>query len=154
MSGKMTDVVYHFWNGPRWNKEEQDQDTKNKEERAKNRPRKPKGYKPSDLPIEQPAKSFPFRVRWVGCNILDLTLQEMSVALEDQDIQMKSLKRLRKLIGWKLNLWELQDDSILNGWKIFTQALSAEQGPLAGKVSVKDEPPCTYQIHISRWHWP
>lgn len=80
----MSYVVNYYWDGPKYSLAEQEAETAQKAERAKEKPRRPKGYKPDDLPIDE--KQFPYRLRWVGCNVLDLPLQEMSVALEDHNI--------------------------------------------------------------------
>ena len=115
-----------------------------KEERAKNRPRRTKDYKADDLPYT--GKDFPYRLRWIGCNVIDLPMQSISVTLEDLGIQTRKLKQLRNFIRLKLNTFTLQDDTIVEAFKVFMWALNSE---CKDAITVKDEPPCNSIFDIS-----
>ena len=70
----------------------------------------------------------------------------MSVALEDQNVQKNSLKRLRKLISFKLELWVLQNENMVEALKIFFAALSNDHGKIQEKLKIENKAPCKYLI--------
>lgn len=65
MKTKMSNVVYYYYGGSRRTAEEEKEDGEVKADRAKNRPKKNKDYKPDD--IGNGDKDFPYRMRWCGC---------------------------------------------------------------------------------------
>lgn len=57
---------------------------------------------------------------------------------------MDRLKRNRKIISLKLGLWQLQNENMSEGLKVFLWALSADKGPLKQKLKAEDVAPfCT-----------
>ena len=62
----------------------------------------------------------------------------MSVALEDHQIQKTQLQLFKRLISYKLNLFVLEDESMMNAFKVFLWAMTADQGTMVGKITIKD----------------
>jgi hypothetical protein len=137
MKVKMTDLVWYFNNSTRRSAEEQNKATAIKQERAAHRPRRTKDYVADDLPHK--GKDFPWRLRWIGCNHIDNTFQDLSVTLEDFNIQTTKCKYFRTLLRFKLNTYTLKDNDMSVTFRVFMMAYFKDTKAV---VTLKTETPC------------